>query len=78
MANEAKSGGCVVCGESDLRCLDLHHKDPSKKKFTLSISNYSRTEEAWKEEIEKCITLCANCHRKLHSGDEYEFPEVVV
>jgi hypothetical protein len=59
------SKGCAICGEKDPRCLDLHHKDPSEKEFAISQGcGYSPTRLI--KEMEKCVVLCSNCHRKLH------------
>lgn len=62
--NEIKRNGCSICGENDLACLDFHHV--RDKKYTISqlikIENFTKI----KAEVEKCIILCANCHRKLH------------
>ena len=43
------------------------HKDPSKKEFTIGTKNIGF--KRLSEEIKKCILLCANCHRELHSND---------
>ena len=70
MLCELKSGGCVVCGEKDVCCLDFHHL--YNKSFNLASAREVSTERI-KEEIKKCIVLCANCHRKLHAG-KINFP----
>lgn len=62
---------CVKCGENHNVVLDFHHKDPNEKDFTISYfmnSKYPNEEniKILKEEISKCVVLCANCHRKLH------------
>lgn len=59
--------GCLVCGEKDYVCLDLHHLDPAAKEAdpaTLASSSFS----AFLKEAEKCVVLCSNCHRKVHAG----------
>lgn len=59
--------GCQLCGEKDSDVLDFHHADPSKKLFNVTwgadvaVSRFI-------EEINKCIVLCANCHRRVHAG----------
>ena len=59
------SRGCAVCGEIHPACLDFHHKNPEVKGFTISKSIKARFAIARiKREIDKCILLCANCHRK--------------
>ena len=56
--------GCSVCGYNEIpQALEFDHIDRSKKKFGMN--------KAWKykwstimEELEKCVVLCSNCHRK--------------
>ncbi len=55
--------GCQHCGESDPICLELHHTDPTVK--DLNPSN-AGGRKLFYEEADKCIVLCANCHRKEH------------
>lgn len=60
---------CVVCGEKEMVCLDFHHRDPSQK--DMSVSLLTRRGHAWQrvlDEINKCICVCSNCHRKIHAG----------
>ena len=58
---------CCTCGYSKCKeALDLHHKDPNKKEYQPNkLINYSY--KKIKKELEKCIVLCANCHRELHA-----------
>lgn len=58
---------CYFCGESNPACLDFHHLDPSTKKSSISnmvTDGYSISKI--KKEIEKCLVICSNGHRKLH------------
>lgn len=59
---------CSQCGENHPAALDFHHL--RDKEFNISQAvgdSYSvRRIEA---EIEKCIVLCANCHRKHHYNE---------
>lgn len=58
---------CIVCGEKDIACLDFHHlKD---KEFNISNEIRNLSIENLKKEINKCVVLCSNCHRKLHYYD---------
>lgn len=60
---------CQNCGESEFICLDYHHVDPKKKKKNVSsIIHCGHSFELLKSELEKCIILCSNCHRKYHAG----------
>lgn len=58
---------CGSCGYN--RCssaLELHHVNPLDKEANIgSFYNRQPTEEMIKE-LDKCICLCANCHRELH------------
>lgn len=60
---------CKVCGEKDRSCIDYHHLDPKKKDMEIGTMLRSlRSRERILEEYAKCISLCANCHRKFHAG----------
>lgn len=65
---------CIICGESDPACLDFHHLDESKKEYQISDLVMSR--EKMKEELKKCIPVCANCHRKIHYYGADKFPQI--
>lgn len=61
--------GCCVCGISNPKCLDFHHVNPSEKLD--GVGNLVRKKSRIKvaEEINKCVVICANCHRLTHFGD---------
>jgi len=64
---EAKTNGCQICGYN--KCadsLEFHHKDPNTKELTISAAVRAWGPERLVEELNKCIILCANCHRELH------------
>jgi len=65
----AYGGGCCQrCGyKTCFRALSFHHKDPDKKDFGLSARGLTRSWEKIKNELDKCILVCANCHMELHS-----------
>lgn len=59
---------CSLCPEADPDCLDLHHLDPNEKDVNIGdVVRYWSWERLTKE-INKCIILCSNCHRKVHKG----------
>ncbi len=60
---------CKSCGNSDWRCLDFHHRDPSTKVFTIGARATRYSKEVIVAEIKKCDVLCANCHR-IHHWEE--------
>ena len=58
-------GGCIVCNETEMACIDFHHVDPlTKTKIVSTMLNYKW--DVILEELEKCVPLCSNCHRKHH------------
>ncbi len=66
---EYKGGQCVKCGYSNCGdALDLHHVDASQKEFGISSRGLTRSWTKVKAEADKCILVCANCHREIHAG----------
>jgi 5-methylcytosine-specific restriction endonuclease McrA len=65
---EAAGGACVLCGyDRCVRSLQFHHIDPATKTFT--ISRWSNLSPAkLREEVTKCVLLCANCHGEVEAG----------
>ena len=63
---EYKGNKCEKCGyNKNIAALEFHHLDPNTKKFTLSDTHHNWEET--KEELDKCILVCSNCHRELHN-----------
>lgn len=68
-ANKYKADrGCMRCNENDHVCLDFHHSDPTVKEGNIGDSLHKWSWKRLLTEIEKCIILCSNCHRKFHAG----------
>ena len=42
--------------------------DGSIKEFGLSMQGLTRSWEKTRAEADKCVLLCANCHREVHGG----------
>jgi predicted HNH restriction endonuclease len=60
-----KGGECEICGYSKCdSALQFHHKDPTEKDFT--ISGKSLSFDRLKEEVDKCMLVCSNCHAEIH------------
>lgn len=69
MACKYRGGKCEICGyNKSQRALSFHHIDQKQKKFGLSARGLTRSWEKIKEEIDKCILICANCHMEVHDG----------
>lgn len=60
-----KGGKCEKCGYSKCnRALTFHHIDPTQKDFNISHKSWSF--ENLKNELDKCLMLCMNCHMEEH------------
>lgn len=60
---------CILCKESCTVCLDFHHKDEKLKTIEIArVASLGWSIEKIQKEIDKCVILCSNCHRKLHAG----------
>jgi hypothetical protein len=57
----------MCCSEKFGPCLELHHLDPTLKEFDPA-EGAGKSWNAFLVEAEKCVVLCANCHRKVHHG----------
>lgn len=69
MSIEYKRNKCCICGYNKCKsALEFHHLDPKQKDFGISAKGYTRSWEKIKEELDKCIMVCANCHREIHDG----------
>jgi hypothetical protein len=66
---EYKGGKCEICGyDKCVAAMDFHHKNPEEKDFGLSQNGHTKGWESLKNEADKCLLLCANCHRELHDN----------
>lgn len=66
LVDELKSDPCTDCGITyPPRVMDYHHVGDDK---VAAVANLLRTnsERRIREEIAKCVLLCANCHRLRH------------
>jgi hypothetical protein len=72
-----KGGRCQRCGYD--RCqeaLEFHHLTSSQKEFGISSRGYTRSWSKIQAELDKCMLLCANCHREIHC--ELQLPRETV
>lgn len=56
---------CAKCGESRHYLLEFHHIDATSKEFTIAEWR-KRSKESVRAELQKCDTLCKNCHAEFH------------
>lgn len=62
-----KGGKCQLCGYNKCnRALEFHHLDPAQKDFGIS-KNLSKDFDLLKQEVDKCILVCSNCHAEIHN-----------
>lgn len=65
---EYKGGKCQICGYNKYQgALDLHHY-AGQKEFGIADKGYTRSWEKVKTELDKCVLVCANCHREIEAG----------
>ena len=64
---EYKGGSCEICGYNRCaRALQFHHTEAEKKDF--QVSGKSLSFDKLKNEVDKCILVCSNCHSEIHDG----------
>lgn len=62
-------GKCSICGYNKcVDALEFHHKNPKEKEFKLGSGNTMSWEEY---KLKKCILVCSNCHKEIHSKIGY-------
>jgi 5-methylcytosine-specific restriction endonuclease McrA len=65
-AIEYKGGECTHCGyDRYYGTLEFHHLDPLEKEHTWTTLRLHPW-GAVKQELDKCVLLCSNCHREEH------------
>jgi hypothetical protein len=68
-AVEHMGGRCFGCGWSGPPAVfEFHHLDPDLKSFGITQDGIPRRWEKVVAELQKCVMLCANCHREVHAG----------
>jgi hypothetical protein len=65
-----EKGSCEICGDYHPPCcFDFHHIGIEDKKKEVSyLAGKGYKWETILTEVEKCIMICAPCHRKIHAG----------
>lgn len=67
LAVKYKGGGCYICGYNKcIEALEFHHLDSNKKEFSISTVSINYSWDKVIQELDKCVLLCANCHREQH------------
>lgn len=64
-------GKCADCGGVfHRRVYDFHHVNPEEKEHTVAHMLRCQKWETVKQELDKCVLLCANCHRIRHADED--------
>lgn len=62
-------GSCYGCDFTFVpQVFEFHHWDARDKDFGIATEGITRSWEKIVAELEKCVMLCANCHREAHAG----------
>jgi hypothetical protein len=65
---EYKGGACQLCGYlNHWAALTFHHVDPRLKRFNIA-GSHGRRLETLREELDRCVLVCGNCHDELEDG----------
>lgn len=68
-AIEYKGNACHDCKQSfPYPVYDFHHLDPTLKDMDWNKMRLV-TDEVLKQELDKCVLLCSNCHRLRHHNE---------
>lgn len=72
-ANKIKfERGCDICGYNKCAsALEWHHEGNDKENNPANFMRKGTIKQyqEYEKEIKKCILLCANCHREIHSKE---------
>lgn len=68
-----KGNQCALCGikynGSNLHIFEFHHIK-NDKLFDISARNANMKSVDVRNELTKCILVCSNCHKRIHSMDD--------
>lgn len=60
---------CIVCGETDIRVLDLDHVRGVKDFDISQAPSRGVSQRRLEDELAKCDALCRNCHHRRHCDE---------
>ena len=68
-AIEKLGGKCAHCGiqHDTVDIYDFHHRYPQQKLYNVAVLLRKKWSDITDKELNKCILLCANCHRVEHA-----------
>ena len=60
---------CNLCGyDKTVAALEFHHINPEEKDYNIAAKGTCHQLETDLKEVQKCILVCANCHREIHEN----------
>lgn len=60
---------CNLCGyNKTVNALEFHHINPEEKEYGIASQGTCHDIEKDLQEVQKCILVCANCHREIHDN----------
>lgn len=60
---------CQLCGyDKHFSAIDMHHLVPEEKDIQFNNIYNQRPNDRRLLELDKCIAVCANCHRLIHNN----------
>ena len=62
---------CIECGEADPAVLEFDHVRGEKRSEVTKLMRDGYTLKIIQAEIEKCVVLCANCHKRKTYKDSW-------
>lgn len=65
---------CARCGETHPACLGFHHVGEKTMDISRMV-NHGFSKESIRTEMDSCVVICANCHRKEHYEEPSERDE---
>ena len=70
LLKELKINGCAICGyDKNYAALEFHHVNPEDKKYCVAFRLMDYPDKTILKELNKCVLLCANCHREIHNKE---------
>jgi len=68
---QKEDGTCALCDEDYAKCLTYHHRSGAEKIEGVGrMARYAEYDlDDLQQEVEKCVLICQNCHKKVHASD---------
>ena len=71
-----KSKYCIDCGEDDPTVLEFDHINPKEKEYNIS-NMAGKAKREIRSEIDKCIIVCSNCHKRRTAKNNNWYSNII-